>query len=140
MSAGRALPFALGSSIFGQKLDLFSRQQPSPAAFAITSPLPGAIAPAPAADLFGYRPVTVASAPGEAEPTVDQLVKMVEGGDATLSGSKEKKDDEAETYTEADEINQEELQMIKARTMYEMVEDLSDGKGKLLFLTNPQAD
>lgn len=84
--------------------------------------------------------MTVASAPGEAEPTVDQLVKMVEGGDATLSGSKEKKDDEAETYTEADEINQEELQMIKARTMYEMVEDLSDGKGKLLFLTNPQAD
>ena len=33
----------------------------------------------------------------------------------------------------------EQLQMIKARTMYQMVEELEEGKVKLLFLTNPQA-
>eukprot|EP00966_Prymnesium_polylepis_P326794 7382693-Prymnesium_polylepis.1 len=33
-----------------------------------------------------------------------------------------------------------ELQMIKARTMYNMVEEIDEGMCKLLFLTNAQAD
>lgn len=35
---------------------------------------------------------------------------------------------------------QEELQIVKATTMYRMVEDLDDGQGKLLLLSNSQAD
>lgn len=43
---------------------------------------------------------------------------------------------------EEDQLSREKLQMIKARTMYEMVEeiDLPGGPCKLLFLTNVQAD
>ena len=41
-----------------------------------------------------------------------------------------------------DELSQEQqlkqLQMIKARTMYEMVEELEGGARKILFLTNAQ--
>lgn len=42
----------------------------------------------------------------------------------------------------ADELEQEadELEIIKATTMYKMVENIDSGKRKLLFLTNQQAD
>ena len=39
-----------------------------------------------------------------------------------------------------DDVSKEQLQIMKARTMYNMVEDLAEGKGKILFLTNPQAE
>ena len=41
---------------------------------------------------------------------------------------------------EDEDMSREQLQIIKARTMYNMVEEIDDGKCKLLFLTNPQAD
>ena len=44
------------------------------------------------------------------------------------------------TVLEEDDLSREQLQMIKARTMYQMVEEIDDGKKKLLFLTNAQAD
>ena len=35
---------------------------------------------------------------------------------------------------------QRQLQIIKARTMFEMVEDIDGGTRKILFLTTPQAE
>ena len=43
-------------------------------------------------------------------------------------------------FTEEEEFSNEQLQIIKAKTMYQMVEEVDDGKCKLLFLTNPQAE
>lgn len=39
-----------------------------------------------------------------------------------------------------EEVTQESFEMIKARTMYQMVEEIGPNKQKLLFLTNGQAD
>ena len=41
---------------------------------------------------------------------------------------------------EEEEASKEEMHMIKAKTMFNMIEEVDDGKCKLLFLTNPQAD
>ena len=49
-------------------------------------------------------------------------------------------DTAASSVMEDEDISREQLQIIKARTMYNMVEEVDDGKCKLLFLTNPQAD
>ena len=47
-------------------------------------------------------------------------------------------------FVEEEEVSKEQLQMIKARTMFQMVEELeggtTDGSRKMLFLTNAQAD
>lgn len=37
-------------------------------------------------------------------------------------------------------VSETKLQIIKAKTMYEMVEEIDDGKVKVLFMTNPQAE
>lgn len=49
--------------------------------------------------------------------------------------------DAASLWTDAEEdITQERFEEIKARTMFEMVEEVNGGAQKLLFLTNAQAD
>ena len=46
-----------------------------------------------------------------------------------------------ETFTEASAFAEEDdLQIIKAKTMHKMVEEINGGKCQLLFLTNPQAE
>ena len=47
---------------------------------------------------------------------------------------------EVSAFNEEDDLSKEQLQMIKARTMYQMVEEFDDSRRQLLFLTNPQAD
>ena len=53
--------------------------------------------------------------------------------------AEERPRDDTITEVSAFAEDSEQLQMIKARTMYQMVEELEEGKVKLLFLTNPQA-
>lgn len=48
--------------------------------------------------------------------------------------------DTASVFAEDDKFTQEHYEEIKARTMFNMVEEVSSGKQKLLFLTNAQAD
>ena len=43
-------------------------------------------------------------------------------------------------FADDEDLSREQLQIIKARTMYNMVEEIDDGQTKLLFLTNPQAE
>ena len=55
----------------------------------------------------------------------------------------ERQSEDATSVLEEEDLSREQLQMIKARTMYQMVEELNtsdDVPRKLLFLTNPQAD
>jgi hypothetical protein len=47
---------------------------------------------------------------------------------------------ENSAFAEEEDLSREQLQIIKARTMFNMVEEIDDGKSKLLFLTNPQAE
>eukprot|EP00966_Prymnesium_polylepis_P205744 4767427-Prymnesium_polylepis.1 len=47
---------------------------------------------------------------------------------------------EMSAFAEEEEVSREQLQMIKARTMFNMVEDLDDSGRKLLFLSSQQAD
>ena len=49
-------------------------------------------------------------------------------------------DTAASSVMDDEDLSREQLQIIKARTMFNMVEEVDDGKCKLLFLTNPQAD
>ena len=46
---------------------------------------------------------------------------------------------EEESKEKMDEVSRDQLDKIKARTMYNMVEPLDSGNKKLLFLTNAQA-
>ena len=48
-------------------------------------------------------------------------------------------DDVFSVYDE-DDLSREQLQIIKAKTMFNMVEEMKDGKSKLLFLTHEQAE
>jgi len=63
---------------------------------------------------------------------------------ASLAGGKtdgwQDNEDDLGTIFSQEEYNQERFEEIKARTMFQMVEDVNDGKQKLLFLTNMQAD
>lgn len=48
-------------------------------------------------------------------------------------------------YAAEEQVSQEQLQLIKARTMYQMVEEIDagstiSGKRRIIFLTNAQAD
>jgi hypothetical protein len=47
---------------------------------------------------------------------------------------------EVSAFADEEDLSREQLQMIKARTMYQMVEEINDGATKVLFLTNPQAE
>ena len=49
-------------------------------------------------------------------------------------------DDERATTVADEEVTQESFEMIKARTMYEMVDEIGPNKQKMLFITNNQAD
>ena len=66
-------------------------------------------------------------------PPATGAVAAVEGGD-----------DNASTAGGEEELSNEQLQMIKARTMFQMTEEIADdsagGRKRLLFLTNSQAE
>ena len=47
---------------------------------------------------------------------------------------------ESSAFAEDDQASSEMLDLIKARTMYQMVEEIDGGARKLLFLSNVQAE
>ena len=62
----------------------------------------------------------------------------------TIEGRMSEYGDQASVNGEDEDISHEQLQMIKARTMFQMTEEISDDQGggrkRLLFLTNSQAE
>ena len=72
---------------------------------------------------------------GSSDEAVDYLGRTLEVLASTLSSPQGE-----HQFAEDEENSREEMQIIKAKTMYNMVEDIDDGKCKLLFLTNPQAE
>jgi hypothetical protein len=76
-----------------------------------------------------------------AESAEDLLRGALNYLSSTVSFAQAERPRHVDTITEVSAFaeDSEQLQMIKARTMYQMVEELEEGKVKLLFLTNPQA-
>ena len=65
--------------------------------------------------------------------------------DKWISGTVSEQGDRRSTVEEEEDLSREQLQMIKARTMFQMTDEILDdgggvGRKRLLFLTNSQAD
>eukprot|EP00929_Paragymnodinium_shiwhaense_P084675 TRINITY_DN452_c0_g1_i2.p1 TRINITY_DN452_c0_g1~~TRINITY_DN452_c0_g1_i2.p1 ORF type:complete len:985 (+),score=113.78 TRINITY_DN452_c0_g1_i2:91-3045(+) len=86
--------------------------------------LPGSIPPVP--------PEGISRGMSKDEATVDVIDADCEGAPFAATKSKFHEEDGG--------LTQDELRIIKARTMHEMVEDINKGSTKVLFLTNPQAE
>ncbi len=87
-----------------------------------------------AADLLAHalHCITGDSIVEAAKPAKIMLTNSAHDDGATMT--------ENSAFADEEDLSREQLQIIKARTMFNMVEEIDDGKSKLLFLTNPQAE
>ncbi len=67
---------------------------------------------------------------------IESSLPLLDSADAATDDDAEEGEEEKQNEQQNDkDISLEQLQIIKAKTMYQMVEDIDDGKLKLLFVS-----